>query len=595
MFRSRLLIAAACLLVALPALAGGPFVIPTPPKGELKPPPAPSPPKECHVPFDHWAYDAVQQLMDMGIIIGYPDGCFRGDRALTRYEFAMALTRLLDAADQFQGPPGPRGEKGLVGAEGPRGPQGDQGRAGPQGPPGPQGNAADLTEAADLVERLLDEFAQEITEIRGDLADIVGEVTDLSERVGALENLRRPLIEALIEYRIGLIGRSLDHDTEADDLTVILSATYDIDPDTAVKVALKFADGVLPLTILGAEVLEPPLFQNPPLPFEMDLYGRGYGEDSWWLDEAWVSHSYGEDDFWRFGRQFQQYAMGLVVNNERRAQNGLRRRFDGVFDSSFDIDLFYGGSSYDWMPIPPNNPGSDGYFSSRVQYDGDRLDLGFSWLPDGVGKEDARGVDFSYRYSGDKYLAGEYGWLYHHCNRYVYAEKHKPDALALLADLYKTDNLWLQAWYSIVDAEYDIQYSSLHPYLKIEQRDRPHNLIYWDRWLKRRPTMTNIEFIGGNAWTHLGEFPLHLTYYQLDEEAYEWWPSSQVSSLVFDKLWAIRTYRSLGENASVQLTYAKAVRGDQPNFKYQGPDEGVIPLGPIDDQQFLQLEFLLSF
>ena len=177
----------------------------------------------------------------------------------------------------------------------------------------------------------------------------------------------------------------------------------------------------------------------------------------------------------------------------------------------------------------------------------------------------------------------------------MYTRKHNPDALAVMADLYKTDDLWLQAWYSIVDAEYDIQYSSLHPYLKIEQRDHPHNLIYWDRWLKRRPAMTNIEFIGGNVWTHLGEFPLHLTYYQLDEEAYEWWPSSQVSSLVFNKLWAIRTHRSLGENASVQLTYARAERSDEPNIKYQGPDEGVVPLGPIDDQQFLQLEFLLSF
>ncbi|MGC9317621.1 MAG: S-layer homology domain-containing protein, partial [Armatimonadota bacterium] len=40
------------------------------------------------VPFDHWAYDAVQQLVEEGIIIGYPDGTFKGDRAMTRYEFA---------------------------------------------------------------------------------------------------------------------------------------------------------------------------------------------------------------------------------------------------------------------------------------------------------------------------------------------------------------------------------------------------------------------------------------------------------------------------------------------------------------------------
>ena len=48
------------------------------------------------VPFDHWAYNAVDQLVQKGIIIGYPDGTFKGDRAMTRYEFAMAISRLLD-------------------------------------------------------------------------------------------------------------------------------------------------------------------------------------------------------------------------------------------------------------------------------------------------------------------------------------------------------------------------------------------------------------------------------------------------------------------------------------------------------------------
>ncbi|MBM3501823.1 MAG: S-layer homology domain-containing protein, partial [Armatimonadetes bacterium] len=51
------------------------------------------------VPFDHWAYDAVQKLVDAGIIIGYPKtNDFKGDRAMTRYEFAMAVSRLMDWA-----------------------------------------------------------------------------------------------------------------------------------------------------------------------------------------------------------------------------------------------------------------------------------------------------------------------------------------------------------------------------------------------------------------------------------------------------------------------------------------------------------------
>ena len=48
------------------------------------------------VPWDHWAYDAVAFLEEEGLVIGEPDGNYYGDRQLTRYEFAMAVSRLYD-------------------------------------------------------------------------------------------------------------------------------------------------------------------------------------------------------------------------------------------------------------------------------------------------------------------------------------------------------------------------------------------------------------------------------------------------------------------------------------------------------------------
>jgi len=47
------------------------------------------------VPENHWARDAVADLAAKGIIEGYPDGTFKGDRAATRWEMAMALQRFL--------------------------------------------------------------------------------------------------------------------------------------------------------------------------------------------------------------------------------------------------------------------------------------------------------------------------------------------------------------------------------------------------------------------------------------------------------------------------------------------------------------------
>src|SRR2546425_13196948 len=47
------------------------------------------------VPQGHWAYDAVNELAAAGIFTGYPDQTFGGKRALTRYEFAVAIQRML--------------------------------------------------------------------------------------------------------------------------------------------------------------------------------------------------------------------------------------------------------------------------------------------------------------------------------------------------------------------------------------------------------------------------------------------------------------------------------------------------------------------
>jgi Carbohydrate-selective porin, OprB family/S-layer homology domain len=49
-----------------------------------------------------WAYQAVKTLIDRyGLITGYPDGTFRGDRALTRYEFASILAVVLENIQRF--------------------------------------------------------------------------------------------------------------------------------------------------------------------------------------------------------------------------------------------------------------------------------------------------------------------------------------------------------------------------------------------------------------------------------------------------------------------------------------------------------------
>ena len=48
------------------------------------------------VPENHWAYDYIEGLQRRGIVEGYPDGNFGGDRSMTRYEYAAMLYRALE-------------------------------------------------------------------------------------------------------------------------------------------------------------------------------------------------------------------------------------------------------------------------------------------------------------------------------------------------------------------------------------------------------------------------------------------------------------------------------------------------------------------
>ncbi|GAC1304375.1 MAG: hypothetical protein NVSMB21_04770 [Vulcanimicrobiaceae bacterium] len=62
------------------------------------------------VPANHWAYQYIQSLAADGVIDGYPDGKFKGDRPLTRYEMAVVVARVVAKLQENQGPKGPSKE-----------------------------------------------------------------------------------------------------------------------------------------------------------------------------------------------------------------------------------------------------------------------------------------------------------------------------------------------------------------------------------------------------------------------------------------------------------------------------------------------------
>ncbi|HSV31161.1 MAG TPA: S-layer homology domain-containing protein [Atribacteraceae bacterium] len=117
------------------------------------------------VPLNHWAYDAVQSLAARGVVIGYPDGTFGGHRALTRYEFSMAIARAIGYMERYVD------EAGL----------------------------ATLEDIA-ILERLIQEFANELRNLGltvEDVRRVVGEHSQalqaMDARVAELEKYAEPL------------------------------------------------------------------------------------------------------------------------------------------------------------------------------------------------------------------------------------------------------------------------------------------------------------------------------------------------------------------------------------------------------------------
>ena len=203
------------------------------------------------VPFEHWAYDAVQKLVDEGIIIGYPKTHeFKGDRAMTRYEFAMAISRLMEwpgihgpAGDQ--GDAGAKGDTGAAGAPGPKGDKGDTGAAGAkgdtgdQGPPGPKPTDEELRA---ICAKLLDEFKDDLADLQDQIDELAEDVDNLDERVAALEEaMKRPKVTGWIDYRIGLVG-DLWKNAEFDALTAKVGIEGQITDELSGRINLKMID-----------------------------------------------------------------------------------------------------------------------------------------------------------------------------------------------------------------------------------------------------------------------------------------------------------------------------------------------------------------
>ena len=487
------------------------------------------------VPFDHWAYDAVQELVDQGIIIGYPDGTFKGDRAMTRYEFAIAISRLLDVIAPAGA--GTAGEKGDTGPQGLKGDPGAQGEKGDAGEPGAAGKDATIDEAqiATIVNKLLDEFKDELADIRQDVDYLQDDVYDLGDRVTYLEKaMEGPKVFGWLDYRIGMANQ-IDFDYDFDNLTAVVGIEGQITDEVAGCIALKVRDNTpCPQYDEGGCWGVPP--DDVPDCRPTDFTSAA---ESVWLDEAYITFT--RDNFPRgthtIGRQFVQMGPGLLVDTQRQSVQGWRCQTNDVLGSRLDLELFAGAANYCWIhterDVATPDPISDGYVAVRLAYDSGRGEFGFNYL--GSGSDLERG--YSLDYTGS--IWGRAIVVEHARQTQLRANVDPattPQATMVSAELLGGAGWALTGFWSDADAGYNPYYSLMNPYYEVLGAG---TTPAWERWLRNVPVMQNSQVLGGELDFSLAGTPFTFCYYNIASSS-----------------WALSTSKELADGVTATFTYA---------------------------------------
>lgn len=175
------------------------------------------------VPPGHWAYDAIEELMDLGVLRGYPDGTYKGKAPLTRYEFAIAIRDALAAVRQQIEEVRGQIPTGVTPPPTPGQPQPQRGEVYTAEEKAKLGripaDTADrlqkLEEAMARINRLATEFQDEVASLGVDVESAKRDLASLRRRIEAIE-------EEMKRFRL------------SGDVTFVVRGTNSIDNKTAV-------------------------------------------------------------------------------------------------------------------------------------------------------------------------------------------------------------------------------------------------------------------------------------------------------------------------------------------------------------------------
>jgi hypothetical protein len=305
------------------------------------------------VPTDHWAYEAIDYLQYAGLVEGYEDGTFRGDRAFTRYEMAMVIARVFTKMQDWQAAV-ERGDTRALPAE------------------------VDLTEVYTRLDRLSEEFRDElsdlgarVTALEDDQALMRSELDDLKELI------KDSGLSGTARFRTaGFVSGGVYDRTNEPGFETYIQLNYHFEPDpnldfnfslTAAELEGAAGTGHIPGANNETDNVMP---ANPP-------FGNRSNASSFVLDQANFRYYYddapsflGEDVQLTVGRQyFSEGEFGLAGDNGYRSNFGFR--YDSKYGRNIDVHVgMYRMESIE-HEAPWANPDTGMYQSSAYTYEAD--------------------------------------------------------------------------------------------------------------------------------------------------------------------------------------------------------------------------------
>ena len=305
------------------------------------------------VPTDHWAYEAIDYLQQMGLVEGYPDNTFKGDRPFTRYEMAMAIARVFTKLQDWQAAMA----NGTV-------------------PSGAEN--VDLSEVYTRLDRLSAEFRDELTDLGARMTAVEDEQARMRGDVDDLKALIKDSgLSGSARWRAGgYIATGSQDLTNEQGFESYIQLNYLFQPDcnldfklslTASEIEGAAGTGFIPGSNNEQATATP---SQPP-------FGVSQASSSFVVDEALFR--YYIDDAPKFfgdcpvvtgGRQyFHEGEFGLAGDNGYRSNFGVR--YDTQYGANFGAHLGYYRMSSITVLQPWENADSNSNQSSGLTVEGD--------------------------------------------------------------------------------------------------------------------------------------------------------------------------------------------------------------------------------